>query len=126
MVIPNVSFSSPASSHPWNHDVFLSFKGENTHNTFIGHLHHALIEKGLKTFRDDMDLQKRDEISLALLEAIEQSKIFILVFSKNYTTSTWCLDELIKILECQKLIGQIVRPIFYDVDPLDVRKQLEK
>ncbi|KAG6695735.1 disease resistance protein Roq1-like [Carya illinoinensis] len=122
MAVPNVSFSS-SSSHPWNHDVFLSFRGEDTRNTFIGHLHHALIEKGIKTFIDEVDLQKGDEISATLLEAIQQSKISIIIFSKNYATSTWCLDELVKILECRKSFGQMVRPIFYDVDPSDVRKQ---
>ncbi|KAG6642008.1 disease resistance protein RUN1-like [Carya illinoinensis] len=123
MAITNVSFTSPSSSHPWIHDVFLSFRGEDTRNTFTGHLHHALIEKGIKTFRDDVDLQKGDEISLALLEAIEQSKISIIIFSKNYATSTWCLDELVKVLKCRKSIGQMVQPIFYDVDPSYVRKQ---
>ncbi|XP_042942650.1 disease resistance protein RUN1-like [Carya illinoinensis] len=125
MAIPKISFTSP-SSHPWIHDVFLSFRGEDTRNTFTGHLHHALIEKGIKTFRDDVVLQKGDEISPALLEAIEQSKISIIVFSKKYATSTWCLDELVKILECRKSIGQMVQPIFYNVDPSDVRKQFVK
>ncbi|KAF5475040.1 hypothetical protein F2P56_006887 [Juglans regia] len=120
MAIPNVSSSS---SPKWNHDVFLSFRGEDTRNTFTGHLYNALVIKGIKTFRDDVDLQKGDEISPVLLEAIEQSKISIIVFSKNYATSTWCLDELVKILECRKSIGQMVGPIFYDVDPSDVRKQ---
>ncbi|XP_042942658.1 disease resistance protein RLM3-like [Carya illinoinensis] len=108
MAIPNVSFSSPSSSHPWNHDVFPSFKGKDIRNTFTGHLHHALFEKGIKTFKDDVDLRKGDEISPALLEAIKQSKISIIVFSKNYATSTWCLDELAKILECWKSIVQMV------------------
>ncbi|XP_031250547.1 TMV resistance protein N-like [Pistacia vera] len=31
--------------------------------------------------------------------------------------------ELVKILECKKLYGQIVIPIFYHIDPSDVRKQ---
>ncbi|KAG6642021.1 disease resistance protein RUN1-like [Carya illinoinensis] len=127
MAIPNVSSSSsPSSSHPWNHDVFLSFRGEDTRNTFTGHLYNALIMKGINTFRDDLYLQKGDEISPALLEAIEQSKISIIVFSKDYCTSTWCLDELVKILECRKSIGQMVRLIFYDVNPSDVRKQFVK
>ncbi|KAG2688792.1 hypothetical protein I3760_09G111100 [Carya illinoinensis] len=109
MAIPNVSFSSPSSSHSWNHDVFLSFRGEDTRNTFIGHLHHALIEKGIKTFIDEVDLQKGDEISATLLEAIQQSKISIIIFYKNYATSTWCLDELVKILEyVRKQFGEVM------------------
>ena len=47
----------------------------------------------------------------------------IVILSKNYASSTWCLDELAKILECEKKMGQIVLPIFYDMDPSEVRKQ---
>ncbi|KAG6695740.1 hypothetical protein I3842_09G112900, partial [Carya illinoinensis] len=101
-------FSSPSSSHPCNHDVFPSFKGEDNRNTFTDYLHHALFEKGIETFKDNVDLRKGDKISPALLEAIEQSKIFIIVFSKNYATSTWCLDELVKIPKCRKSFGQMV------------------
>ena len=46
----------------------------------------------------------------------------IIVFSENYASSTWCLDELAKIVECKKN-DQLVRPIFYNVDPSDVRNQ---
>ena len=47
----------------------------------------------------------------------------IVVLSKNYASPTWCLDELVKIMECSKKMGLIVLPIFYDVDPSVVRKQ---
>ena len=47
----------------------------------------------------------------------------IVIFSKNYASSTWCLDELVKIVECKEKMGLIVLPIFYDVDPFDVREQ---
>jgi hypothetical protein len=42
---------------------------------------------------------------------------------KNYASSTWCLDELVKIVECRKNNGQLVLPVFYKVDPSEVRKQ---
>ena len=45
--------------------------------------------------------------------------ISIIVLSKNYVSSTWCLDELAKIVECKKY-DQLVWPIFYDVDPSEV------
>ncbi|XP_057998541.1 disease resistance protein RPV1-like [Hevea brasiliensis] len=48
---------------------------------------------------------------------------FLVIFSKNYASSTWCLDELVKILECKNSGNQIVLPIFYDVNPSEVRKQ---
>lgn len=44
--------------------------------------------------------------------------------SKNYASSSWCLDELVEILRCKKDGGPIVMTIFYDVDPSHVRKQI--
>ncbi|ANM68757.1 Disease resistance protein (TIR-NBS-LRR class) family [Arabidopsis thaliana] len=49
--------------------------------------------------------------------------ISIVVFSKKYASSTWCLNELVEIHKCYKELTQIVIPIFYEVDPSDVRKQ---
>jgi hypothetical protein len=33
------------------------------------------------------------------------------------------LDELVKILECKKIKGQIVVPVFYGIDPSNVCNQ---
>lgn len=121
----NSSFSPSSSSIPfWIYDVFLSFRGEDTRKTFTSHLHTALLQAGIRTFLDDKELKKGKEISLALKGAIEQSRISIIVFSKKYAFSRWCLNELVKILECKRTIGQLVLPIFYDVTPCDVRYQI--
>ncbi|XP_042478786.1 disease resistance protein RPV1-like [Macadamia integrifolia] len=112
-----------SSSTRWNHDVFLSFRGEDTCRNFTDHLYTALVQRGINTFRDDDELRRGENISLDLPKAIEKSRISIIVFSRNYASSNWCLDELVKILECRKKIGQRVLPVFYDVRPSDVRKQ---
>ncbi|XP_061990795.1 disease resistance protein RPV1-like [Rosa rugosa] len=109
-----------ASSSPWKYHVFLSFRGEDTRHNFTGHLCSALRQNGIDTFMDDQ-LRRGEEISTALLQAIELSRISIIVFSKNYASSKWCLDELVKILECKKSNHQLVRPVFYKVDPSDIR-----
>ncbi|XP_042962725.1 TMV resistance protein N-like [Carya illinoinensis] len=115
------SFSS--SSIPrWTQDVFLSFIGEDVHQNFISHLYHALHQRGINTYIDN-NLERGVEISPELFKAIEGSMISIVVFSKNYSDSKWCLDELLKILECKEMVKQIVLPLFYDVDPSDVRHQ---
>ncbi|XP_048320618.2 disease resistance-like protein DSC1 [Ziziphus jujuba] len=104
------------------YDVFLSFRGEDTRNTFASYLYAALSAKQILTFMDH-ELERGDEISPTLSNAIEESKISVIIFSENYSSSTWCLDELVHILECKKTRGQIVMPIFYGVDPSVVRKQ---
>ena len=106
----------------WKYDVFLSFRGEDTRNNFCGHLHDSLERSGINTFKDDVKLHKGKEISPTLLTAIEESRFSIVILSKNYATSTWCLDELNKIIEC-KSKGQKIFPIFYDVRTSEVRKQ---
>ena len=47
----------------------------------------------------------------------------VIVFSTRYADSSWCLHELVKIMECRKTLNQIVLPIFYNVDPSDFRHQ---
>nr|XP_023919297.1 TMV resistance protein N-like [Quercus suber] len=113
------SFSS--STHRWDYDVFLSFRGEDTRNGFTGHLYRALCDNGFKTFIDD-DLQRGEQISEGLLKTIKSSRISIIIFSQDYASSAWCLDELDEILNC-KQNGQLVLPVFYKVDPSEVRHQ---
>jgi hypothetical protein len=114
------SFSSV--TYKWAHDVFLSFRGEDTRDNFTAHLHAALHQSGINTYIDN-DLERGENISPALLKAIEESRISVIVFSQNYASSSWCLDELATILECKGRNGQIVLPVFYKIDPLEVRHQ---
>ena len=113
------SFSS--STRQWDYDVFLSFRGEDTRNGFTGHLYQGFCDKGIKTFIDN-DLQRGEEISGELLKTIRSSRISIIIFSQNYAFSAWCLDELVEILNC-KQNRQLVLPVFYKVNPSEVRYQ---
>ncbi|CAL5347758.1 unnamed protein product [Camellia sinensis] len=116
--------SSSSSALPcWIHDVFLSFRGEDTRKNFADHLYAALVQAGIHIFKDDDELPRGHDISSALLKSIEESRISIVVFSRNYASSRWCLDELVKIIECNKTNGQLILPIFYGVDPSYVRHQ---
>nr|DAD42981.1 TPA_asm: hypothetical protein HUJ06_001211 [Nelumbo nucifera] len=114
--------ASSSSTPRWNYDVFLSFRGE-TRKNFTDHLYAALVQGGIHTFRDEDELKRGEAITTELLKTIEESRIAIIVLSPKYASSGWCLDELVKILECQELLGMIVLPIFYGVDPSDVRYQ---
>jgi DNA replication protein DnaC len=101
--------------------MFLSFRGEDTRFSFTGFLYQALRQGGFKTFIDDEGLQTGDQIACSLKDAIETSRLSIVVLSENYANSAWCLDELVKIFECAELKNQLVWPIFYKVDPSDIR-----
>ncbi|XP_031273724.1 TMV resistance protein N-like [Pistacia vera] len=116
------SSSSSSSITQVKYDVFLSFRGEDVRDNFISHLDKALRRKKIKTFID-AQLDAGEKIAASILKAIEESKISVIIFSENYAGSRWLLDELIKIIECKNLWGQIVRPVFYHIDPSDVRNQ---
>ncbi|CAH1431609.1 unnamed protein product [Lactuca virosa] len=124
MASSSSSPSAPAfSSHSWCYDVFLSFRGEDTRRTFVDHLYTALEQQGINTYKDSVALPRGESIGPSLKKAIKESYIVVIIFSKSYADSSWCLDELAHIMTCRDIRGQIVMPIFYDVDPSEVRKQ---
>ncbi|VVA37977.1 PREDICTED: TMV resistance, partial [Prunus dulcis] len=116
---PSVDQSAPPQ---WNYDVFLSFTGVDTRNGILSHLYHELQNRCIKTFMDDPKLERGTTISFELFKAIQESRLAIVVLSPNYASSSWCLDELTKILQCMKSNGTVL-PVFYNVDPSDVRKK---
>ncbi|KAK4573794.1 hypothetical protein RGQ29_031656 [Quercus rubra] len=99
--------------------VFISFHAEDTRTRFTGHLFATLERKRIRAYR----VEYRGEfIQAELMKAIETSRIAVVVFSKNNATSNWCLDELLKIMECRRVLNQTVLPIFYKVSPSEGRK----
>nr|XP_029153508.1 TMV resistance protein N-like [Arachis hypogaea] len=112
-----------SSSSHFIYDVFLSFRGFTRYG-FTDRLYHSLCERGITTFRDDENLRVGDRIRDTLLEAIERSRMSIVVLCQNYASSSWCLDELVQIMKCSdKGTKRPVLPVFYQVEPSDVRHQ---
>lgn len=103
--------------------MFPSFRGEDVRRTFLSHLIGALDRKLVRTVFKDSQIERGHSISPALVQAIRDSRVSIIVLSKNYASSSWCLDELLEILKCREELGQIVMTIFYDLDPSHVRYQ---
>ncbi|KAK4279022.1 hypothetical protein QN277_016788 [Acacia crassicarpa] len=105
------------------YDVFISFRGEDTRESFTSHLHAALCRSKIDTYVD-YRLEKGSEVWPSLVQAIDDSILFLVVFSENYASSTWCLKEITKIiLDCSKDRENRVLPVFYRVNPSHVRKQ---
>ncbi|XP_039157350.1 TMV resistance protein N isoform X4 [Eucalyptus grandis] len=108
-----------------NYHVFLSFRGTDVRQGFLSHLYAALDQRGIYTFVDSEELRKGEEISRTLMRAIEELHIAIIVFSEDYASSRWCLEELLKIMECKEKNGLMVFPVFYEVEPREVREGRE-
>ncbi|KAK3416257.1 hypothetical protein EUGRSUZ_H01702 [Eucalyptus grandis] len=117
--------SSPLKAASLNlkgsYHVFLSFRGTDVRNSFLGHLYGALDQKGIYSYVDSEELRKGEQITPALIKAIEDSRIAIIVFSEDYASSQWCLEEVEKIMECKEQRGLTVFPVFYKVEPREVR-----
>ncbi|KAM7469295.1 hypothetical protein LguiA_007478 [Lonicera macranthoides] len=116
-------YGSTSSTSRGEYEVFLSYRGTDTRTGFTDFLYTYLVDANIRTFRVDNELRIGEEICPELLRAIKESKISIPVFSKNYASSKWCLRELAQIVECHTNEGQMIYPIFYDVNPYEVRHQ---
>ncbi|CAA0406631.1 unnamed protein product [Arabidopsis thaliana] len=114
--------ASSSLSHIRRHHVFSSFHGPDVRKGFLSHLHSVFASKGITTF-NDQKIERGQTIGPELIQGIREARVSIVVLSKKYASSSWCLDELVEILKCKEALGQIVMTVFYEVDPSDVKKQ---
>ncbi|CAI0417881.1 unnamed protein product [Linum tenue] len=123
------SASDTANSNPLplpigEYEVFLNFRGPDTRYQITDIVYRFLVNLKIRTFKEDDELRKGEGIWPSLVKAIEQSKIYVLIFSENYAYSKWCLRELAAIVACQERNqGCVILPIFYMVNPRDIRHQ---
>ncbi|XP_033146826.1 disease resistance-like protein DSC2 [Brassica rapa] len=104
------------------HHVFPSFHGPDVRRGCLSYLLKEFKEKAIDVFIDN-DIERSKLIGPELTEAIRGSLIAIVLISRNYASSTWCLNELVEIMRCWDEDKQTVEVIFYEVDPSDVKKQ---
>ncbi|KAH1045393.1 hypothetical protein J1N35_036177 [Gossypium stocksii] len=114
--------ASSSSSPQMKHQVFLSFRGEDTRLNFTSHVLKPLKDTGINVFFDEDTLEKGDELLVTLSQEIATSNLsIIIVLSVNYASSKSCLAELSNIMDRKDTEGHIVLPIFYPVDPSGLR-----
>ncbi|XLR34378.1 hypothetical protein HN51_043699 [Arachis hypogaea] len=111
----------------YKYDVFLSFIGTDSSKNFTRFLNQSMIGKGISTFKVNkrLDEEAIDPIPPQhILQAIRASRISIVVFSRDYARSTWCLEELATIMDCSKdRLNQVVFPVYYDMERIHVQRQ---
>ncbi|KAF7849671.1 hypothetical protein BT93_L0407 [Corymbia citriodora subsp. variegata] len=112
--------SSSVSAQP-DYEVFLSFRGPVMHRGFADFLYSSLTGVGIHVFGNKEELERGKEIDSQPTQAIEQSKVSIPVISNEYVSSESCLPELNQMVECMDSKNRIIIPIFYYVDPSDLR-----
>lgn len=112
--------SSAVRPAPKGPQVFINFRGAELRNSFVAFLEPILRDANINVFID------KDEVvgtNLAnLLVRIEESRVAVVIFSEDYTSSEWCLDELATIKDCQDQGSLSVIPIFFKLEPSVVRE----
>jgi len=102
------TFSNLRGPKPSTYGVFISC-GDDTLFSFTGFLSHSLNDRGFCT-------------AINHREAIQHCRIFIFIISRGYVSR---LDELVNIMDLfAKGNGrQRILPVYYHVNPSDVRHQ---
>jgi hypothetical protein len=80
--------------------------------TFVPHLYVALCTAGFHPFLDAKSLNNAQHVFNSINEALNGVSVHIVVFSKGYAKSKYCLNELCDMLKS----GKDILPIFYDVE----------
>lgn len=101
-----------------SYDVFICHRGPDSKNTLASHLYHRLVASGLRPFLDRESLQKGQELTSQIKKAIKNASVQIVIFSKYFGESEWCLKELEDMLKTK---ADII-PVFYNVDSSYLRE----
>ena len=91
---------------------------------FISYLKKALRDAGINVFVDKDE--KRGKDLTVLFRRIEESNMALVVFSKRYMESEWCLNELAKIKERVDEEKLVAIPIFFKVKPAELKELLNE
>jgi len=108
--------SSSAAANS-NYDVFINHRGSDVKKTFASHLYRRLLSYGFRVFLDQPELQRGDYLTPQIEGTIGSAFVHVAIFSSGYAQSTWCLNELILMLESNSPII----PVFYYVKPAELR-----
>ncbi|XP_010553686.1 PREDICTED: protein PHLOEM PROTEIN 2-LIKE A8-like [Tarenaya hassleriana] len=100
--------------------VFISFRGKELRLRFSSHLFDAFRRRGIDFFIDEHELRGKD--LKHLFTRIKESRIAIVIFSRRFARSRWCLNELAKINERVEMGKLEAIPIFYNVETCDLKQ----
>jgi hypothetical protein len=94
-------------------DVFLSHHGVDTKRGFASWLRRDLERRMFTCFFDEHSLQRADSSWARISEALLSCKLVVIVLSKGFFESKWCLREL----HMCRVLEKVVVPIFFDIKP---------
>ncbi|KAH7404511.1 hypothetical protein KP509_15G029400 [Ceratopteris richardii] len=105
-------------------EVFICHLGLDTGRTVVSVLCGLLRSKRITFYVTD-EMENEAQINSGIDEAIQKSRVYVVVLSKNFTSSKSCLDAVLKIMNTlswgDTSRSRTVLPIFCDVNPSEVR-----
>ncbi|XP_047179764.1 disease resistance protein RUN1-like, partial [Vigna umbellata] len=105
---------------PRMYDVLINFNGEDIHRNFVSHLNSVLSTVGLTTFLHHHNAVNSTHIQEPILS---RCRVAIVVFTQTYSQSAWCLHQLLQIIKWHETYCRHVLPVYYEIQPSDVRLQ---
>lgn len=106
----------------WRRVVFPSFFRADFCRPLLSHMLKELtINRIGFIFYNDM--KRCMSLGPPITTTIKDSIISIVLITKNYASSTSCLEELALIMECREELGHKVITMFYGVERSDVKEQ---
>jgi len=115
-----MEFASSTSKLPLIYDVLINFSGEDIQRKFVSHLGSAFSAVGFTTFLHHQNAVNPSHIQQPILNLC---RVAIVVFTKTYSQSAWCLNQLQQIIKWHETYGRHVLPVYYEIEPSDVRLQ---
>lgn len=112
------------------YDVYLSFCDEDSRSFALGIYTALTSQPGVVVFWDDQWFGSQDRSSKqpsdSDLNVIQDCEIAVILFSKNYINSRWCLQELEKITQCCRRTTDalIVLPVLLYPPHLSLQREI--
>ncbi|XP_020213324.1 uncharacterized protein LOC109797624 [Cajanus cajan] len=102
----------PELRPPVMYDVFISFRDKDT-SDIPEYLACALLKKSLRVYAHPE--LTGDHVPQTVIEEIGKAQVSVVVFSKSYLETNWCLHEFHFIMACRARYARTVIPVFYNV-----------
>lgn len=99
------------------YSVFINHRGPDAKITLARPIYRRLLAHGLRVFLDPEEIQAGEDRTSQIEGAIRTASLHIAIFSPRYAESSWCLNEIVLMLES----GSIIIPVYYHVKPSDLR-----
>jgi len=115
-----MELASSSSKLPQMYDVLINFSGEDIQRKFVSHLDSVLSSVGFTTFLHHQNAVESTDLEPPILNLC---RVAIVVFTKTYSESAWCLHQLQQIIQWHQTYCRQVLPVYYEIEPSDVRLQ---